>query len=117
MSLAWSFADKDGAEQALEAVATSAAVDCFGKETARGEAPAVKYLGASTLDFPTVGDETVAYRGDFKLEGSSVVADYVFVRTGRVLTAAAFQSTGGAPKESTTKAVLDRVVARVRDAT
>ena len=45
-----------------------------------------------------------------------MVADYVFVRTGRVLTAAGFQSTGGAPKESTTKAVLDRVVARVRDA-
>ena len=114
-SLAWSFPDEDAASEALAAVATVEAIDCFGKQNARGSAPTLKYLGADTLDFPTVGDETVAYRGDYKLEGDTAVGDYIFVRTGRVLTAAAFQNAGGAPKQSTVKAVLERVVARIRD--
>ena len=115
-SLAWSFPDSDAASEALAAVATIEAIDCFGKQTARGSAPKVKYLGADTLDFPTVGDETVAFRGDYRLEGDSAPGDYIFVRTGRVLTGAVFQNFGSAPKQSTVKAVLERVVARVRDA-
>jgi hypothetical protein len=114
-SLAWSFADDDAASEALAAVATIEAVDCFGKQNARGSAPTLKYLSADKLDFPTVGDETVAYRGDYRVEGDPAVGDYIFVRTGRVLTAVGFQSLGGAPKQSTVKAVLERVVARVRD--
>lgn len=114
-SLAWSFADADAAAEALAAVATIEAIDCFGKQNARGAAPTLKYLGADTIDFPTVGDETVAFRGDYRLEGDTAVGDYVFVRTGRVLTGVAFQNAGGAPKQSTVKAVLERVVARVRD--
>ena len=106
---------RNAASEALAAVATVEAIDCFGKQNARGSAPTLKYLGADTLDFPTVGDETVAYRGDYKLEGDTAVGDYIFVRTGRVLTAAAFQNAGGAPKQSTVKAVLERVVARIRD--
>ena len=98
MSLAWSFADEDGAKQALEDVATTAAVDCFGKETAHG-GPGGQVPGArrrsTSRPSATRPSRTAA---DLKLEGSSVVADYVFVRTGRVLTAAGFQSTGGAPR-------------------
>ena len=55
--------------EALAAVATIEAIDCFGKQNARGAAPTLKYLGADTIDFPTVGDETVAFRGDYRLEG------------------------------------------------
>ena len=68
-SLAWSFPDEDAASEALAAVATVEAIDCFGKQNARGSAPTLKYLGADTLDFPTVGDETVAYRGDYRAGG------------------------------------------------
>ena len=114
-SLAWSFADADAASEALAAVATTEAIDCFGKQNARGSAPMLKYLSADTLDFPTVGDETIAYRGDYRLQGQTAIGDYVFFRTGRVLTAVGFQNLGGAPKQSTVKAVLERVAARVRD--
>jgi len=115
-SLAWSFADEDTASQALAAVGDASAVACFGKATARGTTTAVKYLGATQLDFPAVGDETAAHRAEFRLQGTTLIADYVFVRTGRVLTAAAFQNTDGPPKESTTQAALEQVVERVRDA-
>ena len=114
-SLAWTFPDGDAASEALAAVATIEAIDCFGKQNARRSTPTLKYLSADELDFPTVGDETVAYRADYTVERESAVGDYVFVRTGRVLTAVGFQSLGGAPKQSTVKAVLERVVARVRD--
>ena len=114
-SLAWVFPDDKTASDALEAVSASSAVDCFAKASARGQL-LTKFLGATSLDYPEVGDETTASRAEFSLQGTRVYADYVFVRTGRVLTAAGFANTGSPPKTSTTQAVLEHVVERVRGA-
>ncbi len=115
-SLAWVFPDGKSASDALEAIGAASAVECFAKASARGARPATKFLGATPLDYPKVGSETSASRAEFSLQGTRVYADYVFVRTGRVLTAAAFGNVGSPPKTSTTQAVLEQVVGRVRDA-
>lgn len=115
-SLAWVFPDGKSASDALEAIGAASAVECFAKASARGARPATKFLGATPLDYPKVGSEASASRAEFSLQGTRVYADYVFVRTGRVLTAAAFGNVGSPPKTSTTQAVLEQVVGRVRDA-
>jgi hypothetical protein len=115
-SLAWVFPDEDAASDALNLVSEPAAVDCFAKASARGT-PLTKFLGATELEsYPEVSDEVAASRAEFSLQGTRGYADYVFVRTGRVLTAAGFANIGSPPKTSTTQAVLEHVVERVRGA-
>ena len=115
-SLAWVFPDDEAASDALNLVSAASAVDCFAKASARGT-PLTKFLGATELDsYPEVSDEVAASRAEFSLQGTRIYADYVFVRTGRVLTAAGFANTGSPPKPSTTQAVLEHVVERVRAA-
>jgi hypothetical protein len=115
-SLAWVFADKSTAADALAAVSDSSAVECFAKANARGLRGLARFVGATKLDYPKVGDQTRASRAEFSLQGARAYADYLFVRTGRVLTVAAFGNTGSPAKETTTQAVLEQVVERVRDA-
>ena len=51
-SLAWSFPDSDAASEALAAVATTEAIDCFGKQTARGSAPKAQVPGRGYARLP-----------------------------------------------------------------
>ncbi len=113
-SWAWSFVDRAAASQALRAVATKAEIGCFSRTNAKSGDVRIEYLRIQPIgDLPPIADEAAIFRVSEKVAGSKRgVADYVFIRTGPVLSMAIL---GGARDTvAVLKAIFDNVAARVR---